>query len=99
MVLNSADTNTAAKFAATFDSGFRFNPESLLNPIAGPSPAGESLRYEGTYDKIRDARTEDNPVLAQGVWKAPLKKAQWSEVANLCLDALETRTKDIQIAA
>jgi type VI secretion system protein ImpA len=99
MALNPVDIKLDTKLDAKFDTGFRFNAASVLNPIAGPSPTGESLRYEGTYDKIRDARTEDNPVLAQGVWKAPLKNAQWGEVARLCLDAIETRTKDIQIAA
>jgi type VI secretion system ImpA family protein len=83
----------------SIDAGFRFDPASLLNPIPGASPAGESLRYEGTYDRIREARTEDNPVLAQGVWKTPLKKAQWSDIAGICLDALENRSKDIQICA
>ena len=78
---------------------FEFDLESVLAPIPGESPAGQSLRYEGTYDRIRDARTEDDPVLSRGVWKMPLKRADWSDVAELCLDALQHRTKDLQIAA
>jgi hypothetical protein len=27
----------------------------LLNPIAGPSPAGADLRYDSLYDKIKEA--------------------------------------------
>jgi len=77
---------------------FQFDSASLLAPIAGESPAGESLRYEGTYDKIRDARTEDDPVLSRGVWKMPLKRADWSDVAEMCQDALQHRSKDLQIA-
>ena len=33
--------------------------ETLLAPISEQSPAGSSLRYEGTYDKIREARREE----------------------------------------
>ena len=77
---------------------FEFDPEEVLAPIPGSSPCGPSLRYEGTYDKIRDARTEDDPVLTRGVWKMPLKRADWSDVADLCLDALINRSKDLQIS-
>jgi type VI secretion system ImpA family protein len=72
--------------------------ESLLAPIAMDRPAGDSLRYEGTYDRVQEARREDDPLLAQGVWKTRLKKADWAEVQQLCLDALETRSKDLQLA-
>lgn len=54
---------------------FHFDTNSLLVSISKESPTGEDLRYEGTYDKIREARTEDDPVLSRGVWKLPLKRA------------------------
>lgn len=73
--------------------------ESLLAPISVAEPAGESLRYEGTYDAIEELRREDDHSLPQGVWKHKLKKAQWPEVAELCFETLETRTKDLKIAA
>ncbi|MBC8462198.1 MAG: type VI secretion system protein TssA [Deltaproteobacteria bacterium] len=72
--------------------------EKLLSPISIERPAGESLRYEGTYDDIQEARREDDPNLPQGIWEAPLKKADWRTVQDLCLEALETRSKDLQIA-
>jgi type VI secretion system protein ImpA len=72
--------------------------ETLLAPIAIDRPAGDSLRYAGTYDRIQEARREDDPLLAQGVWKTPLKKADWGSVCDLCVDALETRSKDLQLA-
>jgi type VI secretion system protein ImpA len=75
-----------------------FDMTPLLRPLEGPSPTGESLRYEGTYDKIREARIEDDPVLSRGVWKLPLKRADWSDVAALCVEALEKRSKDLQLA-
>jgi type VI secretion system protein ImpA len=72
--------------------------EALLAPIPGDAPAGENLRYEGTYDKIREARIEDDPVLSQGVWKVTLKRANWADVAGYCTEALSKRSKDLQIA-
>src|SRR5690242_2925569 len=72
---------------------------SLLAPIPGGSPAGESLRYEGAYDRIQEDRREDDPTLSQGVWKVSMKKADWAEVEQLCAGELQTRTKDLQIAA
>ncbi|MDQ1523761.1 MAG: type secretion system protein ImpA [Pyrinomonadaceae bacterium] len=73
--------------------------EKLLSPIADEPPAGEYLRYEGTYDRLREARREDDPTLSQGIYKTELKRANWRLVEQLCTDALATRSKDIQIAA
>jgi len=73
--------------------------ERLLTPISGARPAGESLRYVGLFDQVQEARREDDATLPQGVWKTSLKKADWREVERLCLEALETRTKDLQLAA
>ncbi len=72
--------------------------EALLTPIAGENPAGESLRYDGTYDQIKDARREDE-VLAQGDWARDLKVADWPKVIKLATDALLKKTKDLQVAA
>jgi type VI secretion system protein ImpA len=76
-----------------------FDADALLRPIPGDAPTGESLRYEGTYDAIAALRREDDPRLDQGAWKTDLKKADWPRVAQTCIDAIETRSKDIQIAA
>jgi type VI secretion system protein ImpA len=77
----------------------RIEMEQLLSPISDERPAGEFLRYEGTYDRIRAARREDDPTLTQGIYKAELKKADWKAVESICMEALATRSKDIQIAA
>lgn len=71
----------------------------LVEPIPGINPAGESLRYQGTYDRIAEARREDDPTLSQGIYKATLKRADWATVEAICVEALSTRTKDLQIAA
>lgn len=77
----------------------KFDLEKLLAPISDEQPAGEYLRYEGTYDRIREARREDDASLTQGIYKTELKMADWREVAGICTDALATRSKDVQIVA
>ncbi len=72
--------------------------ERLLAPVPGDAPTGEMLRYEGTYDSLQEARSEDNPTLPQGIWARGLKKANWNEVYSICFEALENRSKDLQIA-
>lgn len=71
----------------------------FLEPIPGENPCGESLRYTDVYDKIRDARREDDEKLPQGVWKTEIKKANWEQLSHLCQEALKSRSKDLQIAA
>ncbi len=78
---------------------FTFNVERLMSPIPGENPAGELLRYEGTYDAIREARREEEANLNQGIWQRDLKKADWQAVSDLCLEALEKRSKDLQLSA
>jgi type VI secretion system ImpA family protein len=73
--------------------------EELLSPISAERPAGEFLRYEDTYDRIKEARREDDPNLPQGIWQTELKKADWKAVNNICLEAITTRSKDLQLAA
>ncbi len=72
--------------------------ETLLAPIPGENPAGESMQYAGLYDEIREARrAEDN--LAQGDWQRESKVADWDTVESLATDALAKRTKDLQVCA
>jgi len=73
--------------------------DRLLAPISEESPCGQSLRYEGTYDEVREARREDDPKLPQGVWQTELKYADWQHVEAICTAALESKSKDLQIAA
>ena len=72
--------------------------EKLLAPIAPGEPSGPNLRYEGTYDRIRELRREEGE-LPQGVWQTDGKRADWAKVSELCSDVLEHKTKDLQIAA
>jgi type VI secretion system protein ImpA len=77
----------------------RIDLEQLSAPISYERPAGEDLRPEGTYVRIREARREDDPTLSQGIYKTELKKADWREVERICTEALVHRSKDIQLAA
>jgi type VI secretion system protein ImpA len=72
--------------------------QALLAPISADRPAVESLRYEGTYDRIQNARREDEHTLSQGIYKANLKRADWEGDTAICVEALQHRTKDLQIA-
>ena len=76
-----------------------FDIETLLRPVSPGRPSGESLRYEGTHDRIREARREDDPRLSRGIYEAELKRADWAEVEAVCLEALASRSKDLQVAA
>jgi type VI secretion system protein ImpA len=73
--------------------------QELLQPIPGANPAGEPLRYQGTYDRIADARREDDPTLSQGIYKSTLKRADWATAEAICIEALTKRSKDLQIAS
>ena len=73
--------------------------QELLAPIPGDNPAGESLRYQGTFDRIAEARREDDPSLSQGIYKSTLKRADWATTETICIEALGKRSKDLQIAS
>jgi len=72
--------------------------DELLNPIPGPNPGGANLRYDPAYDKIKEARREDDTA-PQGDWARELKKADWPLVIKLCGDLLTNKTKDLHLAA
>ena len=81
------------------DTPYAFDLERLLDPVSPERPSGESLRYEGTYDRIREARREDDARLSRGIYESEPKRADWATVESLAAEALSTRTKDLQIAA
>jgi type VI secretion system protein ImpA len=71
--------------------------DALLAPIDGDNPAGESVRYAGTYDAIQEARREDDD-LDRGDWERTTKVADWAGVIATATETLATRSKDLQIA-
>ncbi|MCL5745214.1 MAG: type VI secretion system protein TssA, partial [Acidobacteria bacterium] len=71
--------------------------DDLLNPIPGPNPCGDNLRYAPVYDKIKEARREDDDA-PQGEWQRERKTADYAQVIKLCGEALATKSKDLQLA-
>ena len=72
--------------------------EDLLNPIAGGNPAGIDLRYDPVFDRIKEARREDDDA-PQGDWQRERKVADFAQVTKLASDVLATKSKDLQVAA
>src|SRR6185369_7959725 len=72
--------------------------DDLLIPVPGSNPAGSDLRYDTVYDKIKEARHEDDDG-PRGEGQGPRKAADFALVAKLAGDALATRSKDLQLAA
>lgn len=72
--------------------------EDILNPIAGANPGGQNLRLSPVYDRIREARREDDS-LAQGAWQHERKAADHALAAQLAQEAIASQSKDLQLAA
>ena len=72
--------------------------EDILNPISESSPAGENLRYAPVYDKIKEARRQDDDA-PQGDWQHERKVAEYPVVIKLASEAIATKSKDLQLAA
>lgn len=73
--------------------------DDLLTPIPGDNPAGGNLRYDPLYDKVKEARREDDDLPAGELPVGPRKTADHQLVIRLASEALATRTKDLQLAA
>jgi type VI secretion system protein ImpA len=72
--------------------------EDLYAPIAGGQPGGRDLRYTPIYDKVKQARQQDDN-LDQGAWKHERKIADYALVVTLTQEAIATQSKDLQLAA
>lgn len=71
--------------------------EDLLSPIPGANACGVNLRYAPVYDKIKEARREDDDA-PQGDWQRERKTADFPLVIKLAGEALATKSKDLQLA-
>jgi len=71
--------------------------DELLTPLPGDAK-GENLRYDPVYDKIKEARQEEEDDNSQGEWQRTRKKADFAAVIKLAAPALAARSKDLQIA-
>jgi len=73
------------------------NVSELLQPIPGANPSGADLRYDPIYDKIKEARTEEEEA-PQGQWTRARKVADWPLVIKLTAEALAKRSKDLNLS-
>lgn len=72
--------------------------DELLQPVPGNNPSGAEMRYDPVYDKIKEARREDEDI-PQGEWATTLKTADWPQVVKLTKETLAKKTKDLQLGA
>ncbi len=70
---------------------------AFLKPVSKAEPSGKSLRYEQEYDDIQLARKSEED-LPQGVWAHDLKESQWDKAEEICVGALQTKSKDLQLS-
>lgn len=73
-------------------------PQDLLNPIDGPNPSGINVRYEPIFDKIKEARREEDQP-PPGMAERDRKVADNLLVIKLATEALTNKTKDLHLAA
>ncbi len=74
------------------------NLDKLLVPISAERPCGEDLAFSPEFDAISRARQADDPSIEQGAWVTTLKEADWKFVSKRCIELIETRSKDLQLA-
>lgn len=83
-----------------------FSLEELTQPISEENPCGEDLRLdasvESIYYKLRDyrntARKEERQALVDPDNFDDIAEG-WSELAGLAIEALKTKTKDLEVTA
>lgn len=73
--------------------------DTLLQPISDEAPAGNDLSFSPEFDAIQEARRSDDASLDQGEWVTDLKTADWPAVVAQCADLLQSRSKDLRLAA
>ncbi|MFC7516954.1 type VI secretion system protein TssA [Herbaspirillum sp. GCM10030257] len=73
--------------------------EAILGPISIAHPCGEDLSFSPDFDRIHEARREDDPTVDYGEWTINLKQADWHAVIDICTKLLIERSKDLRVAA
>ena len=57
-------------------------PGNILSPIPGVNPSGQNLRYDSVYEKVKEARREEED-LPQGEWSRVVQTADPVQVIRL----------------
>ena len=70
---------------------------ALIDLTAGILDLVVNLRYAPVYDKIKEARRQDDEG-PMGDWQRERKVADWTLVIKLASEAIATKSKDLQLA-
>jgi type VI secretion system protein ImpA len=73
--------------------------EGMFEPISESLMCGEDLSYSPEFDRIKEARREDDPTIEYGEWQTDLKQANWQLVVDSCTELLIKRSKDLRLSA
>lgn len=65
--------------------------------MGSPSGVGDDISLTHAYDDIKEARFSEDDSVSFGIWERELKKADWSLVEKLSVDAIRNKSKDFQI--
>jgi type VI secretion system protein ImpA len=76
--------------------GAAIDLDAVLAKLPGENPSGVDLRYDAVYEEIKEARRAEDPLTTGG--SAEPKRSDWHKVVDLAVEALTTKTKDLQIA-
>lgn len=71
----------------------------LAAPVPGGAPGGVSVRSEPLFSQLREARRADDATTPRGAWQTELKRADWALAERIAREILETRSKDLLVAA
>ena len=71
----------------------------LATPLTGDAPGGVSIRNEPLFAQLREARRADDATVPRGAWQTELKRSDWPLAERLARQILETRSKDLLVAA
>lgn len=77
------------------DSRFK----DILEPLSEEAPCGDDLSFSSEFDRVQEARREDDPTMDYGEWQTTLKQADWNAVAHTCTQLLLQRSKDVRLSA
>jgi type VI secretion system protein ImpA len=75
-----------------------FKVADMLQLISADNPSGPSLRDDEIYQRIQQARLEDDNSTPRGVWEFEMRRADWNTVYELASSSIKERSKDIQLA-
>lgn len=72
--------------------------EELLSPVSEQDPCGQDMSFSIQFDRVQEARREDDPQLEQGDWVREVKEADWGKVQQMAQALLTEQTKDLRVA-